>query len=78
MTQYYRYDWINNEMVDKYDSIENLLEETNYFYHNTFDCEEDYDENLEIQTVAEAYNLWEGSGYAILIPACKQSEELLK
>lgn len=69
MTVFYRYDWINNEMMDEYTSLEKLLEATNTFYHETFNCEEDYDENLEIKTVDEAFCLWEGSGYILLISA---------
>ena len=66
MASYIRFDFINdNKFADIYDNLKELLEHTNYFYHETFRDEEEYNENKEFKTLKEAIILWEGSGYGI-------------
>lgn len=54
-----------NEGVEEYSSLQELYEETTYFYHNTFADEEGYDENREYNNLQDCVDLWEGNGYGI-------------
>lgn len=65
-TEYIRFDFINdNEVADKYCSLEDLIKCTNEFYHETFQTEEGYDEGKEYKTLSDCVELWEGSGFGI-------------
>jgi len=64
--RYLRYDFVNdNEVIDIYDSEEDLIKVANEFYHDTFSTEEGYKEDLEVKTLNDAIELFEGSGYGI-------------
>ena len=67
MARYIRYDWINEQVIDHYETSEDIIKCANEFYHDTFQCEENYDENKDIKTIEEAVELFEGSGYEIYI-----------
>ena len=60
-----RYDVEQDEVVATYKDLEELLYETNYFYHDTYKDEENYEPDLEIKTLEEAYELWEGNAWYI-------------
>lgn len=67
MAKYVRCDLINGEVVSYYETAEEIIKCADEFYHDTFQCEEFYDENKNINTVEEAIELFEGSGYSIYI-----------
>ena len=61
-----RYNYEDTEEgIQEYGSLEELYEETEYFYHNTFSDEEDYDSDKEFRTLVDCIDLWEGNGYGI-------------
>lgn len=65
MARYIRYDFINDEFSDTYSDLQDLLDVTNEFYHETFQNEEGYKEDKKYTTLNDAIELWEGSGYGI-------------
>lgn len=64
---YIKYDFINNEISDTYETIEDVIKCADEFYHDTFKYEEDYDETKDISEINEALELLEGSGYLIYV-----------
>jgi hypothetical protein len=54
-----------SEGIEEYSSIQELFNETTYFYHNTFADEEDYEPDKEYNTIVDCIDLWEGNGYGI-------------
>lgn len=67
MSRYIRYDWINEEVIDHYETTEDIIKCANEFYHDSFSMDEDYDENYEVKTIEDAIELYEGSGFSIYI-----------
>ena len=67
MTIYIRYDRVNNEVVEHYDRAEDIIKSADEFYHDTFKNEDSYDENLDIKTIEEAIELYEGSAFEIYV-----------
>nr|DAN08479.1 MAG TPA: hypothetical protein [Caudoviricetes sp.] len=66
MTTYLRYDYINNnEIVETYTSLKELIQDTNEFYHETFKEEDTYNENFKAKTLNDAVTLFEANGFGI-------------
>lgn len=66
MATYLRYDYINdNEIVETYASLKELIQDTNDFYHETFKEEDTYNENFKAKTLNDAVTLFEANGFGI-------------
>lgn len=46
-------------------TLEEVIDEAEEYYHEHFECEEDYDEDFKIETVEELDEFWEANGYAM-------------
>lgn len=46
-------------------TLEEVIDEAEEYYHEHFECEEDYDEDFEIETVEELDEFWNANGYAM-------------
>ena len=64
---YKRFDYINHskESDMTYIGQKAVIDDATRFYHEHFNQEDDYDENLEIKTFEQALEFWECNGYEI-------------
>lgn len=46
-------------------TLDEVIEEAEEYYHEHFECEDDYDENFEINSAEELDEFWEANGYAM-------------
>ena len=60
-----REDLINQLNIRCVGTLEQVIEEAEEYYHEHFECEEDYDENFEINSAEELDEFWDANGYAM-------------
>ena len=46
-------------------TLKEVIEEAEEYYHEHFECEDDYDENFKINSAEELDEFWEANGYAM-------------
>lgn len=46
-------------------TLEEVIEEAEEYYHEHFECDDDYDEDFEINSAEELDEFWEANGYAM-------------
>lgn len=46
-------------------TLDEVIEEAEEYYHEHFECDDDYDENFEINSAEELDEFWEANGYAM-------------
>lgn len=46
-------------------TLKEVIEEAEEYYHEHFECDDDYDENFKINSAEELNEFWEANGYAM-------------
>lgn len=46
-------------------TLDEVIEEAEEYYHEQFECDDDYDEDFEINSAEELDEFWEENGYAM-------------
>ena len=46
-------------------TLKEVIEEAEEYYHEHFECEDDYDENFKINSAEKLDEFWEANGYAM-------------
>lgn len=64
---YQRIDYLadSDNLVETYQTKEDLIADATRFYHEHFNLDEDYNENFEVKTYEQALDFWQANGYSI-------------
>ena len=57
----------NGELIDEYNTIEDVITDANRFYYEQFSNQPDYDDNFEVKTTKQAIDLFEANGYEVQV-----------
>lgn len=55
-----------NECIEEYETITEVIDDANRYYHEHFTMDDDYNEDFEVKSFKRALDFWRANGYAII------------